>query len=141
MNELVFYRCEICGNLVCMIEDSGVTPHCCGQEMKKLIAATNDGPVEKHLPVVSIYGSKVCVEIGSQLHPMTESHMIEWVIVQTDRGLHFHRFKPDTAPKARFCLTDYEKAECVYAYCNVHGLWCTCQWEDNLPRDCRDKMI
>lgn len=27
------YKCETCGNVVEMVKDSGVIPHCCGKEM------------------------------------------------------------------------------------------------------------
>lgn len=47
MNELILYRCEICGNLICMIEDSGVVPECCGTEMTRITANTEDASAEK----------------------------------------------------------------------------------------------
>ena len=36
MENLKLYRCEICGNLICMIEDSGMVPECCGLEMTRV---------------------------------------------------------------------------------------------------------
>ena len=30
-----YYKCEVCGNVLKVVEDSGVTPSCCGQEMSK----------------------------------------------------------------------------------------------------------
>ncbi len=30
-----YYTCEICGNVLKVVDDSGVTPTCCGQEMTK----------------------------------------------------------------------------------------------------------
>ena len=42
MKELIMYRCEICGNLICMIEDSGVVPECCGAEMTRIVANTDE---------------------------------------------------------------------------------------------------
>lgn len=30
-----YLKCEKCGNVVAMVKDSGVTPMCCGEEMKE----------------------------------------------------------------------------------------------------------
>lgn len=31
-----YYKCELCGNVLEIIEDGGVTPECCGQSMTHL---------------------------------------------------------------------------------------------------------
>lgn len=31
-----YLKCDKCGNVVAMIKDSGVTPHCCNEEMKEV---------------------------------------------------------------------------------------------------------
>lgn len=31
-----FYKCELCGNVLEVIEDGGVTPVCCGQKMTEM---------------------------------------------------------------------------------------------------------
>lgn len=31
-----YYKCEVCGNVFEVIEDSGVTPMCCGEDMKEM---------------------------------------------------------------------------------------------------------
>lgn len=48
-----FYLCPVCGNVLVKIEDSGVTPHCCGREMVELEPGTTDASLEKHVPVLS----------------------------------------------------------------------------------------
>lgn len=30
-----YLKCEKCGNVIAMVKDSGVTPSCCGEEMKE----------------------------------------------------------------------------------------------------------
>lgn len=30
-----YLKCETCGNVVAMVKDSGVTPKCCGEDMKE----------------------------------------------------------------------------------------------------------
>jgi len=49
--------------------------------------------------------------------------LIEWVLVQTDKGFQKKDLKAGDAPEVCFALCDDEKVEAVYAYCNLHGLW------------------
>lgn len=124
MKDPKFYICERCGNIVEIIEASGVTPVCCGQKMTELVAGTVDASREKHIPVVSVNGDTVEVVVGSVEHPMSEEHHISWIYLQTDRGV-YRRDLPHTGePRATFTLTD-EKPIAVYEYCNLHGLWKT----------------
>ncbi len=119
-----FFVCEHCGNLVGVIHDAGVPMMCCGQKMTQLIPGTVEASVEKHLPVVTVDGDKVKVEIGSVAHPMAEEHSILWVYLQTDKGGQRKNLAVGEAPVAEFSLLN-EKPVAVYAYCNLHGLWKT----------------
>ena len=117
-----FYICRHCGNIVNSIKNSGVPMVCCGEKMEELTANTVEASQEKHLPVVSILGDKVKVEVGSAAHPMLEEHSIQWIYLETDKGGQRKCLKPGEAPVAKFAITD-EKPIAVYAYCNLHGLW------------------
>ena len=119
-----FFICEHCGNLIGVINDAGVPMMCCGQKMTQLIPGTVEASVEKHLPVVTVDGDKVKVEVGSVAHPMSEEHSILWVYLQTDKGGQRKNLKVGEAPVAEFSLLD-EKPVAAYAYCNLHGLWKT----------------
>ena len=124
MKETKFYVCEHCGNLVEVVNDARVPMMCCGQKMKKLEAGAVEASHEKHVPVVSVEGNAVKVEVGSVLHPMAEEHSILWVYLQTDKGGQLKYLEVGTEPVVKFAL-DGEKPEVVYAYCNLHGLWKT----------------
>ena len=124
MCETKFYICEHCGNLIGMIHNAGVPMKCCGQNMKMLEPGVVEASHEKHIPVVTVEGNTVKVEIGSVAHPMTEEHSIEWVYLQTCRGGQRKSLKPGEAPVVTFALAD-ETPCAVYAYCNLHGLWKT----------------
>lgn len=119
-----FFICRSCGNLTGMIHDSGAPLSCCGQNMEALEPNTVDAAGEKHLPVVSIDGDKVSVNIGAVDHPMLPQHYIEWIYVQTENGGQCKELKPGDKPCACFTLCG-DKAVAVYAYCNIHGLWMT----------------
>lgn len=118
-----FYKCNVCGNLVEMVKESGVTMVCCGQNMTELIPGTSDGAHEKHVPVYKVDGCKVSVNVGAMDHPMLDEHYIEWVIVETDKGVYRINLKPEEAPKVEIKIADSENVIAVYAYCNLHGLW------------------
>jgi len=119
-----FYICSHCGNQVSMVKDKGVPVFCCGQKMDYLVPNTVEASVEKHLPVVSLVEGGLTVNVGAVDHPMIPEHYIEWVCVETEKGLLLKYLNPGEAPKLSFCLGD-EKALAVYAYCNLHGLWMT----------------
>ena len=122
MKEAKFYVCETCGNLVGMINESGVNMMCCGKKMTQIVPGTVEASKEKHIPVATVEGNTVKVNVGSVDHPMTEEHLIEWVYLQTCRGGQRKCLKAGDAPTVTFALCD-EKPVAVYAYCNLHGLW------------------
>ena len=118
-----FYKCNHCQNLIEMVDDRKVNPVCCGEKMMELVPGKVDASLEKHVPVVEVKDGVVEVMVGSVAHPMTEEHLIEWIVVETDKGVYRKNLKAGEAPMARFMLLDDEKVVNVYAYCNLHGLW------------------
>ena len=124
MKNAKLYICPHCGNLVEMVEDAGVTPHCCGQKMNALVPNTVEASGEKHIPAVTVGDGFVEVNVGSVDHPMVDVHWIEWVQLNTDKGRYRKVLNPGESPKVSFPLQD-EKPLAVYAYCNLHGLWMT----------------
>lgn len=119
-----FYICSHCGNLVGMVHDAGVPLFCCGQKMDPLVPNTVEASGEKHLPVVTVNGDTVEVNVGSVDHPMVEEHSIQWVYLETENGGQRKALKPGDAPHVTFTLSG-DKPVAVYAYCNLHGLWMT----------------
>lgn len=117
-----FLKCEVCGNIVEVVNESGVPIQCCGQPMKGLAANTTDVAQEKHVPAVEVAGDKVLVTVGEVEHPMLEAHYIQWIYLETEKGSQKKILKPEEAPKAEFIVGD-DKPVAVYEYCNLHGLW------------------
>ena len=118
-----FLLCRRCGNLIEMINDSGVTPICCGIDMEELTANSVEAATEKHIPVVEVEEGKVKVTVGEVLHPMEEAHCIEWIYLETNKGIKRVNLKPGESPIASFALLEEEEVLNAYAYCNLHGLW------------------
>ena len=124
MCENKFYICEHCGNIIGVIHNAGVPMMCCGHKMTKLEAGVVEASHEKHIPVVTVEGNTVRVNVGSVTHPMSEEHHIAWVYLQTNRGGQRKCLDVTGAPEVTFALAD-ETPVAVYAYCNLHGLWKT----------------
>ena len=118
----MFYICKHCGNLIGMIKNSGVPVICCGEPMSELIPGSVDASHEKHVPVISVDGDTVSVEVGSAEHPMLPEHYIEWICLVTEKGKQRKCLKPGDEPKLVFSLVE-DKPLAAYAYCNIHGLW------------------
>ncbi|MEG0392113.1 MAG: desulfoferrodoxin family protein [Anaerovoracaceae bacterium] len=117
-----FFKCSHCGNFIGMIDDKGVPVVCCGDKMQEMVANTTDAATEKHVPVATVEGNKVSVQVGSVAHPMEDAHFIQWIYVETENGGQRKILKPGMEPKATFALEN-DKAVAVYEYCNLHGLW------------------
>ena len=114
---LRIYQCEKCNKTVVSKEEM----ICEG--WKELIANSTDAAQEKHVPVVTKKCKTVKVDVGSVAHPMTEAHLIEWVVLETEQGYQIKYLSAEAAPVVTFTLADGDKAVGVYAYCNLHGLW------------------
>lgn len=117
-----FFKCLKCGKIVEVVNKGCPVVVCCGEEMKELKANTTDGATEKHVPVIVRDGNAVTVKVGSAPHPMEADHWIQWVVIETDKGVYRKTLNPGDAPEAAFTLTD-EKLLAAYEYCNKHGLW------------------
>ena len=118
------YRCELCGNVVSIIEDGAGELVCCGESMDILFAKTGEQEgKEKHVPVVTIEEDKVIVNVGSVDHPMEDDHFIE--LIQLVKGgivIAERHLKAGDKPHAEFII---ENSDGVTAreICNLHGLW------------------
>jgi len=119
--KLQVYKCEICGNVVEIVHEGNGTLVCCGQSMKLMVESTADATKEKHVPLIEKTKNGYKVTVGSTLHPMIETHYIEWIELLADGVLYRRYLKPGDTPMAQFCV----EAEKISAreFCNIHGLW------------------
>jgi len=120
MSEVEFYRCEVCGNIVVLVNKGGGTLVCCDKEMTKLVPNTVDASKEKHVPYVTKENGKIKVAVGSVPHPMIPEHYIQWIAIAAGGRLEFKYLKPGEEPVAVF---DGAESGTAYEYCNLHGLW------------------
>lgn len=118
-----FYICDKCLNIITFLNDSGVTPICCGDKLKELLPNTVDATKEKHVPYVEIKDCDVMIQVGQDKHPMQEDHFIKFIVLETDKMSYTVYLKPNDEPVCHFKICKDEKPLRVYEYCNVHGLW------------------
>lgn len=119
--KLEIYKCNICGNVIEVLNVGGGELVCCGQPMELLTEKTDDNGKEKHVPVVEKTETGVRVKVGSIPHPMEENHYIEWIEVIADGVVHRKFLNPGDKPEVEFNVM----AERIEAreYCSIHGLW------------------
>ncbi len=118
------YKCEICGNVVSVVDEGAGTLVCCEQDMKLLEAKTGEEEgKEKHVPVVEISEGKITVKVGSVPHPMEEKHFIGLIqLVKDGKVIVGKRLSSTDEPQAEFCLDDTEGVT-AQIWCNLHGVW------------------
>jgi len=119
--KLQIYKCEICGNIVEILNEGKGELVCCGEPMKLYAENTVDAAKEKHVPVVEKVSGGVKVTVGSVLHPMEEKHYIEWIEIIADGKAYRQFLKPGDVPEATFNVDAQDIS--VREYCNLHGLW------------------
>ena len=118
-----FYYCKHCKNIITFVKEVNPNIVCCNEKMVELVHGSVDAAHEKHIPVVDINENKVTVCIGSVEHPMQVEHYIEWIILETTKGVYRKNLNPGEKPEATFVLEEGEKVVSTYEYCNLHGLW------------------
>ena len=119
--KLEIYKCEICGNIVEVLEEAGGTLVCCGKPMVLQKENSIDAAKEKHVPVLTSNNEGVEINVGSVPHPMTQEHYIQWIEIQTENECSRKNLLPGQEPKAFFPV----KAKVIWVRisCNLHGLW------------------
>lgn len=115
-----FYRCPICGNIIGLIHGDSKHITCCGKEMELMKANVADAAQEKHVPIYQKEGDEIIVKVGEVFHPMEEDHYISWVALVSENQTTRIALKPGNEPVVKF---RYVPNSTLYAYCNKHGLW------------------
>ena len=116
------YRCEVCGNIVEVVNEGATSLVCCGEPMIKLEAKTEDQGREKHVPVVEETDSGIKVKVGSIEHPMEDKHYIKFIEILLKDRIIRKELKPGQAPEVKYCATKSDVIE-VREFCSIHGLW------------------
>ncbi|MBN1328783.1 MAG: desulfoferrodoxin [Candidatus Heimdallarchaeota archaeon] len=117
------YKCDKCGNIVEILDGGQGQLVCCGEPMRLMEEQTADWKNEKHVPVMEkLDEGKIKVIVGSTLHPMIDTHWIEWIEVIAGNKTQRKYLQPGDEPIAKFKVMDTENI-IIREYCNIHGLW------------------
>ena len=117
-----FYQCEICGNMIGLIEGDIKNITCCEMVMNKMEANTTDASLEKHVPVYEKVEDELLIKVGEIEHPMEKEHYFMWIAQVTQNKTTRVKLYPEQSTETRF---PYIPGSTIYAYCNKHGLWKT----------------
>ncbi len=119
--KLQIYKCNICGNLVQVLNEGDGNLVCCGQEMELMPIQYDTNELgEKHTPKIEIREGKKFVSVIG--HPMNDEHYIQFIETYSkDKNeLHLKFFYPNETPEMESCLKEgFSSVE----YCNIHHLW------------------
>lgn len=120
--KLQIYKCNICGNLVQILQEGEGNLVCCGKEMELMSIQydTTNELGEKHTPKIEIKDGKKYVNVIG--HPMTDAHYIQFIesYSKDKNELHLKFFNPNEIPEMESKLDkEFDSVE----YCNIHHLW------------------
>lgn len=121
------YKCDVCGNIVEVLENGAGELVCCGEEMKLQPEKTEDAATEKHVPYIEKVEGGFKVRVGQNAaHPMDAKHYIQWIELSAGGQSCRAFLNPGDEPEAFFaCDTTSCPTTGLIAreYCNIHGLW------------------
>ncbi|MGL4722248.1 MAG: desulfoferrodoxin [Desulfovibrionaceae bacterium] len=116
------YRCGECGHIIEVLFP-GSHPVCCGKPMVFQNENTRSGAAEKHVPLIERTSNGYRVTVGSIIHPMEESHYIQFIEIIADGTKHTAFLEPvQSQPIVEFLIPE-AKSVIVREYCNLHGYW------------------
>ena len=117
------YYCKHCKNLVGITSEGGGKLICCGEDMEKLEAKTEDSSTEKHVPFIEESSNGILVKVGQNTaHPMEEKHYIKFIEVLTKDKILRTELKPGDKPEAAFSVPAADVVE-AREWCTLHSLW------------------
>ena len=123
--KMAVYKCNVCGNVVEVINAGDGDLVCCGVPMERMCEKSHDEMAqEKHVPIITLEGETKTIRVGSIPHPMEEKHYIMFIEAISKDGRYITRkyLTPGEEPKMEFKINtkdDFDARE----YCNLHGLW------------------
>ncbi len=125
--QLQIYKCNICGNIIEVINPGEGELVCCSVPMELLEEQTNDenNVHEKHVPIVTVEGENKTIRVGAITHPMEENHYIVFIeAISPDKKYLKRKFlHPKEEPEMKLRNNCNYDSFTARELCNIHGLW------------------
>ena len=125
-NKLELYKCEICGNLVEILQNGQGELVCCEEKMKLIQTNENENESlnDKHVPIIEKIIDGYKIRVGSTIHPMTAEHHINFIqaISGDEKYVKTKFLSLEDIPELNVnCNCD--SSIWTRALCNIHGLF------------------
>ncbi len=124
--KLELYKCNICGNVVQVMQTGEGELVCCGEAMELIQPKGNDVEelADKHVPVIEKVIEGYKIRIGATMHPMTEEHHINFIqaISKDEKYVKTKFLTLDDNPELQV-KCKCEASLWARALCNIHGLF------------------
>lgn len=121
INEI--YRCNVCGNMVEVVNNGAGELTCCDQAMELLEPRQLEEGGAKHIPIITKENDKIVVTMGEIPHPMEKEHYIVFVELIIGDKVYRANLNPGDEPKAEFDVNAELEDVKAIEYCSIHGLW------------------
>lgn len=117
---LKFFFCEHCKKIISIVKDSSIPTNCCGYPMKELVSSEKNASRirEGYIPIIKIFGNDISVTVGSKLSASENSNFIEWILLESDKGVQEKWLQTGNAPHMDFAIMTGEKIQVSYEICN-----------------------
>lgn len=123
--KMAIYKCNVCGNIVEVINPGIGELVCCNVPMELLKEKSNDEEFqEKHVPVISTENDTKTIRVGSIPHPMEKEHYIMFIEAISKDGKYITRkyLNPNEEAKMEFKINPQDEFT-ARELCNIHGFW------------------
>lgn len=119
-----FYRCTNCNEIV-IFRNEGKVVNCCEEAMIELLPNQNEEDSVANKPIIRRIGNLVTVLVGTEPHSMVDVHYIDFILLETNKGIYYKKLSLDDFAIADFLVHNKEEVVRAYAYCSNHFLWMT----------------
>ncbi|MBQ3311390.1 desulfoferrodoxin FeS4 iron-binding domain-containing protein [bacterium] len=124
-NKLELYKCNVCNNLVEVLNDGFGELVCCNKPMELIECNTSEIEElnEKHIPVIEKEIDHMRIRVGAVMHPMTMEHHISFIqAISNDKKYVKTKFL-DINETPELNVKTSSKTLWSRALCNIHGLF------------------
>ena len=123
--KLELYRCDMCNNIIEVLQEGKGELVCCNEPMVLIKNNTSeiDELNDKHIPVIEKEIDNLKIRIGAKRHPMSHEHHITFIqaISSDEKYVKTKFLSIEDEPELN--LKTKNDSLWARALCNIHGLF------------------